>query len=155
MSKEEINRDDDRLLEEAVAMLKKSGHRVTQPRIAILKALISEKGPIKIEDIHRRVSDRNCDLATVYRCIGAFEKIGIVRRCFFPDGSSLFEFIVGGDHHHHIICTSCRKVETIDVCVVDGLERLVHNRGYRDVSHMLEFFGVCEDCAQSEDGKTD
>jgi Fe2+ or Zn2+ uptake regulation protein len=140
--------ENERLLEEAIAMLKQSGHRVTQPRIAILKTLIHEKVPVKIEDIHHRVREHNCDLATVYRCIAAFEKIGIVRRCFFPDGSSLFEFIVGGDHHHHIICTACQKVETLDVCVVEGLERLVHNRGYRNVSHMLEFFGVCEECSR-------
>ncbi len=150
MSIPEEIRDDDPLLQQAVGMLKKAGHRVTQPRVAILKILIHKKAPIKIEDIHNRVKKHNCDLATVYRCIAAFERIGIVRRCFFPDGSSLFEFVVGREHHHHIICTCCQKVENIDVCVVDGLERLVHNRGYRNVSHMLEFFGVCEECSRGK-----
>lgn len=149
MSRPEETSEADPRLKQAVGMLHEAGHRVTRPRIRILQILIDENGPIRIEDIHQRVRARNCDLATVYRCIAAFEKIGIVRRCFFPDGSSLFEFVVGADHHHHIICTSCQKVETLDVCVVAGLERLVHDRGYSNVSHMLEFFGVCRECAES------
>ncbi len=148
MPSPEQRSENDPNLKQAVGMLHKAGYRVTQPRISILKALIAADGPIKIEDIHQSLKEENCDLATIYRCIATFEKLGIVRRCFFPDGSSLFDFVVGGEHHHHIICTSCQKVETLDVCVVAGLERLVHNRGYRNVSHMLEFFGVCEDCSE-------
>ncbi len=146
--------ENDPRMKQALAMLQQARHRVTQPRIAILKALIEADGPIRIEDIHRKVEAQNCDLATIYRCIAAFEKIGIVRRCFFPDGSSLFEFVVGGEHHHHIICTSCQKVETLDVCVVAGLERLVNDRGYSNVSHMLEFFGTCESCSDDDPEET-
>ena len=148
MSTDDHTTENDPRLVQAIAMLHQARHRVTQPRVAILKTLIDHDGPIKIEDIHHKVEAHNCDLATVYRCIAAFEKIGIVRRCFFPDGSSLFEFAVGGEHHHHIICTSCQKVENLDVCVVAGLERLVHDRGYSNVSHMLEFFGTCEKCSE-------
>lgn len=142
------------LLEEAIETLKQHQLRVTRPRKAILQALIEKQGPSTIEHIHRRLESGLCDLATVYRCLAAFEKLNLVRRCHFHDGTSLYEIDIGPDHHHHIVCTSCQKVESLDFCVVEGLERLVRERGYKDVSHMLEFFGVCEDCSgQDKTGK--
>jgi Fur family ferric uptake transcriptional regulator len=134
-------------LEEALETLRKNNLRITKPRQTILMALLEQSGPITIEDLHRQLAPGLCDLATVYRCLAAFEKLRVVRRCHFHDGTSLYEMDLGPDHHHHIVCTACEKVEALDFCVVDGLERLVRERGYSDVSHMLEFFGVCGDCS--------
>ncbi len=138
-------------LEEALGVLREHGHRITRPRVAILEALIARQGPVAIEVLHQSMPNGVCDLATVYRCLAAFEKIGIVRRSYFSEGTAIYEFTLGGDHHHHIICRECQKVEALDFCVVEGLERLVRDRGYRDVSHMLEFFGVCSTCAEKPD----
>lgn len=139
------------LLEEALETLRKHELRVTRPRKAILEILLKNRKPVTIEDLHRELRPGLCDLATVYRCLAAFEKLSLVRRCHFHDGTSLYEIEMGPDHHHHIVCTSCEKVEALDFCVVEGLERLVRERGYRDVSHMLEFFGVCGECAEQQD----
>lgn len=136
-------------LEKALGVLREHGLRITKPRKAILEALLQKGGPATIEDIYLGLEPGLCDLATVYRCLAAFEKLDLVRRCHFHDGTSLYEIDMGPDHHHHIVCTSCKKVEPLDVCVVEGLERLIRERGYRDISHMLEFFGVCRDCAES------
>ena len=57
-----------------------------------------------------------------------------------------YEFNHGDHHHHHLICRICQKVETLDLCVVDALERLVKQRGYAEITHQLEFFGICPDC---------
>lgn len=135
----------------ALNVLRQHRLRITRPRKAILETLFAQEGPVTIEDIHRQLESGLCDLATVYRCLAAFEKLNLVRRCHFHDGTSLYEIDLGPDHHHHIVCTACNKVEALDFCVVEGLERLVRDRGYRDVSHMLEFFGVCGDCARKED----
>lgn len=137
---------EEELLDQALEVLREAKHRITRPRKSILQALIRRKGPAPIEEIHRQMDAGLCDLATVYRCLAAFERLGLVRRCYFNDGTSLFEINLGHEHHHHIICTSCQKVELLDFCVVEGLERLVRDRGYTNVSHMLEFFGVCSEC---------
>lgn len=138
------------MLDQALDVLREAKHRITRPRKSILKALIHRKGPAPIEEIHRQMDPGLCDLATVYRCLAAFERLGLVRRCYFNDGTSLFEINLGHEHHHHIICTSCQKVELLDFCVVEGLERLVRDRGYTRVSHMLEFFGICSDCSEHD-----
>jgi Fe2+ or Zn2+ uptake regulation protein len=40
-------------------------------------------------------------------------------------------------------------VENIDVCIVDRLSKVVAARGYTDISHKLEFFGICPACRNS------
>lgn len=138
-------------LEEALGVLRAHELRITRPRRAILETLLRRQAPATIEDIHRELEAGLCDLATVYRCLATFEKLELVRRCYFEDGTSLYEIDLGPDHRHHIVCTGCHKVEALDFCVVEGLERLVRERGYSQVSHMLEFFGVCSDCTGKAD----
>jgi len=138
-------------LEKALDVLRKSRLRITEPRKEILQILIQEHGPFTMEELYQRVKKGSCDLVTVYRNLAALEEAGLVRRCEFGDGSSRFEFneVDEDHHHHHIICTQCRGVETLDICLLDGLERVVRDRGYTKVSHTLEFFGVCKKCQKN------
>lgn len=69
-------------LDAACTRLREAGLRITQPRIAIINALIARSRPISIEQIHAELNSKSCDLVTVYRCLGAFEEIGLVRRSF-------------------------------------------------------------------------
>ena len=130
----------------ALEVLRKSRLKITQPRQAILKVLIQEHGPFTMEELHRRIKKGPCDLVTVYRCLATLAKVGLVRRCDFGDGNSRYEFSGSGHHHHHIICNACQHVEVLDACLIEDLERLVRDKGYLEISHSLEFFGVCSDC---------
>jgi Fur family ferric uptake transcriptional regulator len=56
-------------LDLACARLKAAGLRITQPRIAILDALIKRSLPASIEQIHGDLAGSACDLVTVYRCL--------------------------------------------------------------------------------------
>jgi len=133
-------------LDQACARLRSAGLRITQPRIAILEALIKRNNPASIEQIHNDVTGDSCDLVTVYRCLAVFEGLGLVRRCYFHNGASLYEINLNNSQHFHIVCRSCGKVERIDVSLTDGVERMLRERGYQQVTHMVEFFGVCPDC---------
>ena len=131
----------------ALEKIRASGGRVTEPRRAMLSILGKEHGPFSAEELHRKIGGAGCDVVTVYRSLQAMEEIGVVRRCDFGDGTYRYEFNDGEHHHHHIICRVCRSVETLDVCVADGLERMARQKGYQKVTHTLEIFGVCPKCA--------
>lgn len=113
----------------------------------MLSVLIKEHGPFSAEELHKKIGVAGCDVVTVYRSLQAMEEIGVLRRCDFGDGTYRYEFNHGEHHHHHIICRVCRSVETLDMCVADGLERLARQKGYQNVTHTLEIFGVCAKCA--------
>lgn len=130
----------------ALQTLRANHHRITEPRKAMLRILTREHGPFTAEEVHRRMEKGSCDLVTVYRSLTAMEEINVVRRCDFGDGSYRYEINTGEHHHHHIICRTCHGVQTLDLCVADGLERIARQMGYTKVTHMLEIFGVCPEC---------
>ncbi len=136
-------------LELATSKLKSAGLRITQPRLAILAALGNRAQPTSIEQLHEDVGTQNCDLVTVYRCMAAFEDIGLVRRAFFHNGTALYEMNLGQPTRYHVVCKSTNRVEEIDAAIADELRRSIEvvqeklrARGYGDVGHIVEFFAV-------------
>ena len=133
--------------DQSLELMRKSQMRVTEPRKAILKFLASEHGPFSAEETHQRVAKTECDLATVYRSLTSLEGVGVVRRCEFGDGIARYELVEEArHHHHHVICKSCKKVDVLDDCELDDLDRFAKKRGFTEVSHSLEFFGLCPKC---------
>lgn len=136
-------------LDEALESLKASGLKTTRTRKALLGILVHEHGPFTIEELQQRLDTQGspCDIVTIYRNMTSFEEFGLVRSCDFGDGLTRFEWAQGEHaHHHHIICKNCRRVEELELCVVEELEQLVSKRGYSQVSHRLEFYGICSQC---------
>ncbi|HVS52174.1 MAG TPA: transcriptional repressor [Opitutaceae bacterium] len=136
-------------VEIATSKLKSAGLRITQPRLAILAALSKRAQPTSIEQLHQDVGAANCDLVTVYRCMAAFEEIGLVRRAFFHNGTALYEINLGQPTRYHVVCKSTNHVEELDAETADELRRAIEavqeklrSRGYNDVAHIVEFFGV-------------
>src|SRR4051812_17960221 len=135
-------------VELATAKLKSAGLRITQPRLAILAALSKRAQPTSIEQLHEDVGADNCDLVTVYRCMAAFEEIGLVRRAFFHNGTALYEINLGQPTRYHVVCKATNSVEELDADTSDDLRRSIEAvqdklraRGYVDVGHIVEFFG--------------
>jgi Fur family ferric uptake transcriptional regulator len=136
-------------IELATTKLKSAGLRITQPRLAILAALSKRAKPTSIEHLHESVGADNCDLVTVYRCMSAFEDIGLVRRAFFHNGTALYEIDLGQPPRYHVVSKVTDEVEELDAETSDELRRAIEAvqeklraRGYTDVSHIVEFFGV-------------
>lgn len=136
-------------VELAKTKLKSAGLRITQPRLAIIAALSKRAQPTSIEQLHLDVGADNCDLVTVYRCMAAFEGIALVRRAFFHNGTALYEINLGHPTRYHVVCKATNKLEELDEETADELRRAIDSvqeklraRGYGDVGHIVEFFGV-------------
>jgi len=135
-------------VELACFKLKEAGLRITQPRVSILAALIKTGRPTSIDALHGELGANSCDIVTVYRCMAAFESIGLVRRAFLINGTSLYEINLGDPNRYHVVCRQTNKVEEIDEASVADLRRAVQvveetlrARGFAEVGHIVEFFG--------------
>jgi Fur family ferric uptake transcriptional regulator len=133
----------------ACARLKSAGLRVTRPRLAILSALVRLREPASIGQIHAGLGSSRCDLVTVYRCLAAFEAIGLVRRALSAGGSSLFAMDEGNGRRFHVLCRRTQRLVEIDPALsgelgraVDLVEKALRDRGYTELGHVVEFFGV-------------
>ncbi|MEY4940011.1 MAG: hypothetical protein RIQ93_1746 [Verrucomicrobiota bacterium] len=136
-------------LEIASARLKSAGLRITKPRLAILEALNQRAAPSSIEQIHAHVGAENCDLVTVYRCMGAFEEIGLVRRAYFYNGTTLYEINLGNPNRYHLVCKGSNKVIQLEPqleeelrSTIAAIEEKLRARGFAEVSHIVEFFAA-------------
>ena len=143
-------------LETACARLRAAGMRITQPRIAILNAIINRGQPTSIEQIHGELADGSCDLVTVYRCLGAFESIGLVRRSFFHNGTSLYDINLDESNRYHVVCKETNQVVPISPDLtaelresINKIEESLRAGGYDNVSHVVEFFGVAPQAARN------
>ena len=133
----------------ATERLRAAGLRITQPRLALLAALARRAKPTSIEQLHLDVGPGKCDLVTVYRCVAAFEEIGLVRRAFFHNGTALYEIDLGQPARYHVVCKTTNRVDELDAETAADLRRTIQEvqeklraRGYGEIGHIVEFFGV-------------
>lgn len=131
--------------------LKKAGLKITGPRIKILQILENSASEhLSAEDIYKILLEtgEEIGLATVYRVLTQFEAAGIVIRHYFEGGSSVFE-LDDGEHHDHIVCIKCGKVEEfVDPTIEERQLAVAERMKFRMTDHNLYIFGICEPCHQ-------
>jgi len=137
-------------LNQAQTRIRTAGMRVTKPRVALIEVLLRQNGPVSIERIHQEVGIRSCDLVTIYRCLAAFESLGLVRRSYLHNGTCLYEQTISTDRRYHVVCKRCGRTEPAEYTLPAGVEQALVNKGYVQVSHVVEFFGLCPACQQAE-----
>ncbi|MBK6771511.1 MAG: transcriptional repressor [Ignavibacteria bacterium] len=146
--------DNDFTLEEFKLILSSLSQRITEPRLDILGILKENHNPLTISEIHSKLKNKKTDLATVYRTINLFAELRVVNEIDFKDEFKRYELIYDRHHHHHIVCRKCKNVENVETCVLDDLENLLKKKGYSEITHSLEFFGICRNCRQDSDVKS-
>ncbi len=92
--------------------------------------------------------------SSAYRNLQLLEHAGVVHRIVTNAEFARYELAedLTGDHHHHLICTSCGAVE--DVPASAGLERSVaaaaaaitRATGFRTQRHRVDLVGLCKRC---------
>jgi Fur family ferric uptake transcriptional regulator len=131
--------------------LKLAGLKVTQPRKKVLEVLEnSDKRHLSADDVYRLLLDSGEDvgLATVYRVLTQFEAAGLVTRHHFEGGHSVFE-LNEGQHHDHILCVKCGRVEEFVDEVIEKHQRdIAEKAGFTMTDHSLYIYGVCHKCRE-------
>jgi Fur family ferric uptake transcriptional regulator len=87
--------------------------------------------------------------ATVYRAITSMVESGLVEQVGTSKGSALYARCVSREHHHHLVCTCCGRVEEAECQLDDMIERLRATRGFVVTAHDLNLSGLCSKCADS------
>jgi Fur family ferric uptake transcriptional regulator len=137
--------------------LKNIGLKATLPRLKILDLFEqNSKRHMTAEDVYRLLSDEGQDigLATVYRVLTQFEQAGLLMRHHFDSDKAVFE-LNQGDHHDHLVCLQCGKVEEFyDSEIEKRQTRIARERGFAIRDHSLQIYADCikEDCPNRKSG---
>ncbi len=138
--------------------LRKAGLKVTLPRVKILEVLsesrqADERQHLTAEDIYRQLTSAGTEigLATVYRVLSQFEQAGLVKRHHFESGQAVFE-LNRGDHHDHIVCVQCGRVEEFtDEVIEERQHKIARSRQFDLSEHSLVLYGNCMGCDHEEE----
>jgi Fur family ferric uptake transcriptional regulator len=126
--------------------LKSSGLKATLPRLKILE--VFERLPrrhLTAEDVYKTLLAEGSDigLATVYRVLMQFEQAGLLSRSHFESGKAIFE-LNEGQHHDHLVCLSCGRVEEFFDAAIERRQREVAMaRGFELQEHSLALYARC------------
>lgn len=133
--------------------LRNAGLKVTLPRVKILEILEkqTEDRHLTAEQVYKILlsEDEEIGLATVYRVLTQFEAAGLVTRHHFEGGNSVFELNTG-DHHDHILCVKCGKVDEFTDKIIEKQQKEIASKlGYELTDHSLYLYGLCANCHRS------
>src|SRR5919112_127050 len=123
--------------------------RNTRQRGALAALLADLEGFHSAQELHGmlRLRGERVGLTTVYRTLQGLADAGEVDVMRPPGGEHLYRRCSQG-HHHHLVCRSCgRAVEVEGPAVETWAEKVAARHGFVHVSHRVEIFGTCPECA--------
>lgn len=129
------------------------GMRSTRQRSAISALLDESKGFRSAQDLHAELRDRGntIGLTTVYRTLQSMADAGAVDILRTDSGESIFRKC-SDSHHHHLVCRGCGfTVEVEEPGVESWAHRAAGAHGFTAVTHTVELFGLCAECAGRAD----
>lgn len=132
------------------------GVRSTRQRSAISALLDESKGFRSAQDLHAELRDKGdaIGLTTVYRTLQSMADAGAVDVLRTDSGELIFRKC-SDSHHHHLVCRTCGfTVEVEEPKVEEWAHRAGQAHGFAEVTHSVELFGLCAECAQAAQGMT-
>jgi Fur family transcriptional regulator, ferric uptake regulator len=124
--------------------------RSTRQRAAI-SALLDKRDEFRsAQELHDELRRRGdgIGLTTVYRTLQSMAAAGLLDTLRTDPGESLYRRC-SQHHHHHLVCRACgTTVEVQGGQVEKWTAEIASAHGFSDVSHTIEIFGVCAECAK-------
>lgn len=132
-------------------LLRSTSLRATPGRVALVEFLRSQSEPVGTPTLTKHFVPKTMDTATLYRTLEAFEANGLIRIASIDRNFASYEWNQDREHHHHLVCTSCKKIEDIPDCDLEAIGKSIIKKSTHFASissHSLEFFGLCKSCSK-------
>jgi len=137
--------------------LREHNLRITPQRKAILQILYDCRGHhLETENIYellavRERKSQKVGLATVYRTLELFEKIGLVSRLSMENSPARYELVIHDRiRHHHLICLKCGQVQEIEDETVEDLKmKIQKDKEFQVADKPMKIYGYCKRCKKT------
>lgn len=134
----------------ALDNLQAEGLRNGGARRAVIEHLGAQPCCRSAQEIFDGIRDQGgrVGIASVYRALEQLVELRLVQRVELGDGIARFEPAhTGGEHHHHLVCDDCGKVEPFsDPGLEQALEQAASRLEYGMRAHEVVLHGNCGDC---------
>jgi Fur family ferric uptake transcriptional regulator len=136
---------------DALEALETAGFRSGGARRAVVELLGRQNCCLSAQEVFDRLrrARRPVGIASVYRALEALTELRLVKRVDAGDGIARYEpATADGDHHHHLVCRDCGKVEAFsDSRLERAIDRVAGGTGYSVDEHEVVLLGACADCS--------
>ncbi|MBI2898353.1 MAG: transcriptional repressor [Deltaproteobacteria bacterium] len=132
--------------------VRKHGLKSTRQRDRIVDVFLRSSGHVSIDDLVEQVHrvDPRISSATVYRTVKLLADAGLADKRQFVDGLAARYEPTGAEHHDHLICTRCGRIDEFENEAIERLqEEVARSHGYRILSHRHEIRGLCPACREN------
>jgi len=135
-------------------LLKKNGYEFTLQKQLILKTILYYKTHLNAKDIYEKIKEKNIGLATIYRALKVFNKLGIVKEINI-NGISYYEMKIfsGKPLHIHFQCYKCNSIIDIDSQILNfdylKLNKKIEKEKKLEIyDSNIMFIGLCSKCRE-------
>ena len=139
--------------QQTLEALNGGGYRNGLARRAVVELLGRQDCCLTAQEIFDalRADGRQVGIASIYRVLDLLTDKGLLQRIDLGAGVARYEPAhSGGEHHHHLVCNNCGRVEAFSD---DELERALRNveqrTGYSVAGHDVVLRGACRTCGSS------
>jgi Fur family ferric uptake transcriptional regulator len=137
-------------VDEAAALLRSRGYRVTPQRVWVLAALLHNDEHVTAEEVLQYVRRAYAQMnsSTVYRTLEILRHGGLASGTDLGDGRVRYHL---GDkaRHHHLVCGRCgATIEVKDFVLQPLRETFLKEYRFRASLNHLAIPGFCERCRQ-------
>lgn len=129
-----------------------AGERVTRQRLQVANVLAAAGRQLTADQVYGSLRRQvpSIGRATVFRSLETLVDAGLARRLEL-DGHVYAYVACLPQHHHHLACTNCGRVEEIDEAYVRPIaDRLERDMGFQVDDARLDFYGRCATCRAEE-----
>jgi Fur family peroxide stress response transcriptional regulator len=132
-----------------------SGFRFTPQRQHVYNVLLQQRDHPTVEEVFIRSKEQMPDIsmATVYNCLDALVKSGLVRHVNLERSAT--RFCPNMQEHCHFHCDDCSRVYDVEFASQGaGLAGLVIPSGFKVKQYDISIRGICRDCAAKQKEET-
>lgn len=128
-------------------ILHQKGLKSTPLREKLILLLKKSRGPLSVEEIGKKLKGIDYDQASLFRTLKKLTSTGVLSQVNLGEGFARYEFTcLTHDHHHHVMCTTCKKIMVLPFCIPPKFENWLKEKGYTNIGHRLDFSATCPDC---------
>jgi Fur family ferric uptake transcriptional regulator len=125
--------------------------RYTVQKQEIATAIFKTKGHFEIENFidDFRSDTRKLSRATVYRTIKQLLDAKLLQKISTRDGKVYYEHTVPQQHHAHVICNHCGKIQEIkDTTINEFINTYCNTLKFTAEYQSLHIYGTCKNCSK-------
>lgn len=147
--------DSDSFEQIALSVLRSNGHRITKPRIQVIRILAGSHRSQSAYSIHEQIvaKGEKIDVVSVYRILAALQELGLIHRVGTADG--FIPCRIEGEHDgrvQHLVCRLCGCVTELNPPeqAIEAANRLSDSQGFAADDIRIEMLGTCAHCRSEQ-----